>query len=447
MAQLPHVVIVGGGISGLACAHVLQDAMRVTLLEEAGRLGGQIATERDAGYVVEGGADSIFDVRGDVLRLCRDLGLDLDPVRHGGTSVLRGGRLHSLPPGLAFGLPTRWADFLKSGLMSWRGKLRMGLDLLLPRRLADDDESLGSFLRRRLGQESVDAIGDPLLAGFHLARSDELSLRATFPRFHEIEREHRSVILGLRRTSSAAGGPSVMAPRAGMAALVDRMRASLKWVDIRTREQVRAVEPDLSRPLGLRWLVRVGGETLRADAVVAAVPARVAGELVEGSFPALAVALRAIRHRSSATVSFGFPGEPPIGGTGVLLPPAPGRRLAACTIVSRKFDGRSPEGTWLVRCFLREAPPDADEIALNELRSIAGTLPDPVFRRVFRWPAARPVYDVGHAERIAEIQRRTPRGLHLVGSAYRGGSVPDCIRDGRTAAERIIGGWGKAAPA
>ncbi len=201
-------------------------------------------------------------------------------------------------------------------------------------------------------------------------------------------------------------------------------------VEVRTGAPVRRIEA------GGRVILE--GEVLDADAVVLALPAPRAAEVVDSWTPDLAGSLRRLRYASSATVSLGFRGRPPFEGTSLFAAPSEGRRLAAVTLSSEKFEGRAPPGHWLVRCFLRGAQADAARVAREELREVLGIADEPVLERTFLWPEARPVYEVGHEARVGEIERRTPPGLHLAGSVYRGLSLPDCIRDARRAADRVL---------
>ncbi len=435
---MKRVVVVGGGITGLACASALRGRARVTLLEAGSRWGGQIATRRVQGHLVEGGAESLYGLGPELTDFLRGLGVDLIPASAGLSSVYHRGRLHPLPPGLARGAPDRPGAFLAGRLLSPAGKLRMGFDLLLPRGPTGRDVSLGEFLERRLGREARERIGEPLLAGIHLARADELSLQATYPGLAALEREHRSLFLGLRRQGAAAPAAPAQAPRGGMGELVSRLLDGMPEVDARCGAAVRRLQPMSPEASEPRWRIVLDGESLTADAVVLAVPANRAGPMLARDFRGLAAALASIRYRSCATVTLAFKGAPPFGATSLYLPAEFRHGLAACSVPSRRYAGRAPEGGWMVRCFLREALVDAAEAALEGLEEAVGPLGIPLFTEVQAWPLARPVYELGHLERVAEIERRTPPGLFLAGSAYRGGGVPDCIADARRAAARLL---------
>lgn len=432
---MKRVVIVGGGIAGLGCAWWLRGRSRVTVLEEGLRWGGVVATERTGGFLHEGGPDSFVPGRSEPLELCRQLGLDVVEARPSRVYLWRRRRLWPLPAGLAFGLPTRLGPFLSTPLLTWEGKLRMGLDLVRPRAGRRGDESLGAFLRRRLGPEAVRRLADPLLGGIHLARTDDLSLQATFPQLGELERRHRSLILGLRRTPP----PQPSAPRAplgGMGEFIDRLRKALGEVELRLGVEVLRVSGGPARGR-TSWTVQARGASWEADEVVLAVPAPRTAALVAAEYPDLAERLRLIAYASSTVVSLGFRRPSPMEGTGFVASPESGRALVACTWSSQKFEGRAPGGSWLVRCFFRDLPADPVGLAREELRAALGVTEAPVVERVFRWPSRRALYHVGHPARVRAIEEKTPPSLHLIGSAYRGASLADCLRDARRAADRI----------
>ncbi len=413
---MKRVIVAGGGITGLACAYFLRGRARVTLLEADKSVGGVIATASEGGFLVEGGPDAFEAGRTEASDLCRRLGIETVRQKRSSRMVLFRGRFRPLAP----------AD----GLLSWRGRLRAAMDLVLPRGPAGRDESAGEFIRRRLGREVLDRAAGPVLAGLFLAAPEDLSLRAVLPELAELERRHRSVMLGIRR----CGLPGVLgpreAPRQGMGAVVERLRDSMPGVAILTGRPVRRLDPG--------WRVVVDGGVVEADAVVLAVPAPRAAEIVRAFMPALAEALSRIRYVPATAVSLGFGGKPPLEATGIFFHPSEGCRLAVVSLPSEKFDGRAPAGHWLARRVVAGVPEDAARTALAELRAVLGLSSEPVMVRAFARPEARPVYEVGHESRVGLIERLAPRGLHLAGAAYRGMSVPDCIGDARRAADRIL---------
>ena len=426
---MKRVVIVGGGISGLSVAYALRGKAQVTLLE-ANALGGVIQTDRTGLYVVEGGPDSFVTARPAALDLCREIGLegDLIPMALRKLYVRSGGVFHEMPPGFFLTVPTKIGSVLKSGLFSWKGKLRMGMEYFLPRG-GDEEESIGSFVRRRFGQEMVDKVADPLMGGIYSGPADEISLRATFPQFQKMEREHRSLIRAMRKTKMSEGSP-LMSLRGGMATLVDRLLEKLDVEIIQSR--VLRIEAD-------RRVVHEKG-SLEADEVVVATPAPRAAEILQ-NWPDLTEALGQIPFASSVTVSLAYDRKAiphALDATGFILPRSEGRRIHACSWSSSKFENRAPKEGALIRCFLRGEPTDPESIAREELRDLLGVEAEPQFVRTWRWPKANPVYEVSHQKRVVRIESSTPEGIHITGAGYRGSGIPHCIQDGKAMAADVL---------
>jgi oxygen-dependent protoporphyrinogen oxidase len=469
-----RVVVVGGGIAGLAAAHRLVEQARaegfplsLTVCEATGRLGGTIRTEQTPdGLLIEGGPDSFISEKPWALALADRIGLGprlrRTDDRYRRTYVVHGGRLHPLPDGFLLLAPARLAPFVGSRLFSWRGKLRMALDLVLPRHPAAGDESLASFVTRRLGREALERVAEPLVAGIYTAAPERLSLAATMPRFLALERVHRSLILGLRRSAAAGEVAGASGARwslfvtlaGGMTELVEALAARLPAGSVRLGCPVAGVD----HGGGARWRVRLGdGTTAEADAVVLAGEAHRMAPLVAGFDPELGRLLGGIRYASSATVTLAYPRAAvghALDGFGFVVPRAEGRAALACTFSSVKYPGRAPQGTVLLRAFLGGARDegvlahdDAHLVRLAEadLAGLLGITGPPLLARVARHPASMPQYEVGHLERVASIEARLAAwpGLGLAGGGYRGVGIPDCIRSGEAAAERIVA----AAPA
>jgi protoporphyrinogen/coproporphyrinogen III oxidase len=494
-------VIVGGGITGLSTAFYLERAaraagapMRYTLVERDHRFGGKLLTDTVAGtagdFIVEGGPDSFIAQKPWGMQLARDLGLAdqlmfTRAVRHA-TYVLIEGQAQPMPEGMLLVVPTRVMPFARSPILSLRGKLRMALDLVIPPRRDGADETLADFIRRRLGSEALEKLAEPLLAGIHSAEPERQSILATFPRFRELEAQHGSLIRGMLaarrpttddrrptaedrrskiedRGSKAEGGPpsSILYPpssirssspfvtlRGGVGELV---RALLERLEGRlvSGQGVAALEHDMAaeRPYRLRL---DDGETLDADALILTTPAFAAADLVAPCRPALAAALRQIRYVSTGTITLAYRrgdiGEP-LDGFGLVIPQSEHRRINAVTITSNKFDRRAPGGYTLIRVFVggSRSPDVVDlndpallELVRAELRDILGIAAGPLWSRIYRWPHGNPQYDVGHLDRVAQLEALLPPGLYLAGSAYRGVGIPDCVRQGQAAAERVL---------
>ncbi len=462
-----HIVIIGGGIAGLAAAYRIQEeisrgaALRCTLLEGSGRMGGKIATERFDGFVLERGPDSFISQKPQGIELCRKLGLadrlvGTNPDRTS-TYVYTGGQLVTLPEGLSLMIPTRFLPFAFSPLFSLPGKIRMGLDLFLPQKPDGSDESLAGFVRRRLGEEALRKMAEPMLAGIYAADPETMSIQSTFPMFVQTERKYRSLILGMLAQKRRAGGNSgpqkkpfslFVTLKNGLGELVDALMAQSPEVTFRVDAPVRRFQAG-----GDRWQVVLdGGETLNAGAVILAPPAQVSARLLAPTAPKVAELLDRIPYVSTATVSLAYKKEGfphPLDGFGFVVPRTEGRKILACTWTSSKFPHRAPEGYVLLRCFvggaLQESLAEQEEAAIaqmvqDELREILGIDVTPVFCKVFPNRKANVQYRVGHAQLIRSIEDELTSfpGLTLAGSAYTGIGIPDCIQNGTRAAESVI---------
>lgn len=487
-----HLVIIGGGITGLSAAYQFmkrcqgQDpAVQCTVLEQSPRFGGKILTHRENGFVMEGGPDSMLARKPSGIQLIRELGLESEVVGTNNnpaaqkTFILFRGRLEPIPPGTNMGIPTQLAPFASTRLLSLAGKLRALLDLVIPARRDVTDESLGGFLRRRLGNELVNRLIEPLLAGIYAGSVDELSLQATFPQFQRMEREHRSLIrgsLGNRRpqttdprTHSSASGSDAQGGRTGesnssgatrsafvtlrggLQVLIDRLCDELRdTVDLRVNTTVDRI---LRTEGGYEVVVKGlnGDGTIHADAVLVTTPAFAAADLLEPLMPQ-AQLLRQIRYVSTATVILGFRAEDLHGlhGSGFVIPQSEGRAITACTWVTGKWPHTTPDGHIMVRCYVGRdgqteglALSDEDLVTLvrKELQDVLGIQVAPEFTKVTRWLDAMPQYRVNHLQRLAEVERAVAEslpGVRLAGGGYRGVGIPDCIAHGRDAADNAF---------
>ena len=464
------VAIVGAGIAGLAAAHRVVEWSRersrpvdLVVFEAADRLGGTIQTERHDGFLVECGPDSFLSEKPWALALCRRLGIEDRLVRTDDrfrrTFVVFGGRLHPLPDGFQLLAPTRLGPFLASTLFSWPGKLRMALDLALPRG-GDPDESLGAFVRRRLGREALERVAQPLVAGIYTADPDDLALAATMPRFLELERRERSVILAMwraaRRAPAQASGSSgarwslFVTLKEGMEELIRALGSRLPPGAMRLKERVAEV-----MPRGARWqVVTPDGSATEVDAVILAPEAYQVARMIRPLDPALAHLLEGIPYASSATVTLAYRRADiahPLDGFGFVVPHVERRPIIACTFSSMKYPGRAPEGHVLLRVFLGGALNEAvleqsDEsladTARGQLAELLGARGEPIVTRVARYPKAMPQYHVGHLARVEAIEQCVARhpGLALIGGAYRGVGIADCVHAAEQAVERLLEG-------
>lgn len=467
-----RIAIVGGGITGLAAAYYVQKKARekglpiqLTLIEAGDRLGGKVVTDRINDFVVEGGPDSFVTDKPWGLQLVHELGLadELIPSSEDRKKiyVLRKGRLVEFPGGFRLTIPTQVVPFLKTRMISWPGKIRMGLDFVIPARKEDTDESLAQFIRRRLGREALDRFAAPLMAGIFVADAEKLSMKATFPSFLAMEKKHRSLVLAARAAKKnppqrkegalkPAGNAMFNSFRKGMSVLTDELGRRIEG-EVRTGTRVAS----LARADG-HYVLHLEGEKagrLDADAVLLTAPAFTCADLLAPVHAALADQLRQIRYVSTATVSFSYlqsdiPSARPLDGFGVMIPASEKRRILASTWTSTKFRHRAPPGTVLMRAFVgghRDGAaselPDGELVALvrKEYEELFGIVAEPMFHRIYRWTRGNPQYDVGHLDRMAEIERCTAElpGVHLAGGAFRGIGLPDCIHSAMQVADKL----------
>lgn len=466
-----HVTIIGGGISGLSAAWYLQKQaeasdidLQYTVLEASDRWGGKVITdvvdESDAGkFVVEGGPDSFLTQKPWALQLARELGLDdhllgtNDHMRN--VYVLNKGKPVILPDGVLLIVPTKFMPFALSPLISPLGKLRMGMDLFIPAKTDDEDETLAGFIRRRLGNEALDKIAEPLMSGIYNAEADRQSILATFPRFRQLEKQHGSLIRGMLASRKAlsshnGSGPSkvstFMSLHNGTEELIRALVTQLRG-DLRTDSAVERIEPDIS---GTYRLHLTNGEILETDAIILTTPAYVTANLVQTFTPTVADSLNSIRYVSTGTVSLAFRQtdiKKPLNGFGVVIPQSEKRPINAITISSTKFDHRAPEGCVLMRVFFGgsrspESMDLSDEQLLaavkRELNQILGIEAAPLFHRIYRWFRANPQYDLGHLDRVEQIEAGLPAGVYVTGSAYRGVGMPDCVYQSQQVAHKVF---------
>jgi oxygen-dependent protoporphyrinogen oxidase len=419
---MTRVVIVGGGITGLATAYELHKGGASVTVVEKDKIGGVIRTERHGDLLIEGGPDSFIVQKPAAKELCDELGLGdrLIPTRSRKVHIWSDGRLHEMPEGLFLTVPTKIGPFLKSDLISTWGKLRMGMDLVLPRGPEMEDESIGSFVRRRLGQEALEKLAEPIMAGIYVASADELSLRSTFPRFADMEREHRSLIKALRKIPPSGNLSPFLTLRGGLTELVEKLKSAMPAVRFVTGEVVEV------RP----GFVKIGDDLLETDHVVLAIPAPAAKKL----WPAAPD----VRYVTTTTVSLCYPKFGDFQGTGFVIPRGEKRKILACTWTTNKFEGRSPDDKFLVRCFVKGESDDPEALARWEMTAMLGAPVEPLFCRSFTWKDRNPVYEVGHEKKVAAAEATLPSWLHLAGSGFHGAGLPDCIKDGRTVARRIL---------
>jgi protoporphyrinogen/coproporphyrinogen III oxidase len=465
---MKRIAIIGGGIAGLSAAFYLEKARRGgaalqwTLFEKSDRLGGVIRTEQREGFILEAGADSFLAAKPEATRLCQELGIGSELISSNAgrrTYILVKGKLMPIPQGLEFMVPTRVWPMVTTPLFSFKTKLRMASELFSSARKNGGDESVGEFVRRHFGQEMVDRVAEPLLAGVYGGNVENLSVRAVLPRFTEMEREYGSLVRATLKAKAqnksrfgAKPQPLFTSLKNGMQQMVDALVKALPQSSIRLQQQdisVRQVNDD--------WEVESSGIKERFQVVLLAVPAPSASALLRQFHPALIEGLARIQYTSSAAVALAYDHAALPAGHGFLVPRSERRKIMACTFVHKKFSHRSPEGKSMLRCFFSSSRmPDllthSDEalqqMARQELKNILGLTAEPIFARTFRWDRAMAQYEPGHLERVAEMEKiiSTMPGFHIIGNSFHGIGVPDCIKSARQAVEQITSAVSQPAP-
>jgi protoporphyrinogen/coproporphyrinogen III oxidase len=464
-----QIIVIGGGIAGLSAAYYAQKNIpdaTVTLIESDSHWGGKIITDRvsfdDGQFIIEGGPDTFLATKPWGVALCQELGLG--ERLHGtnpnqkNTYVLNKGRLLPLPDGLAMMIPTNIEAILKSRLVSWFSKARMGLDFLLPAKNVNGDESLGAFVSRRLGREAYENLIEPLMSGIYAGDGDQLSLASTFPYLRDLETKYGSLACGALQMRKQSNGKAVqgsrsafLTPTTGLAEIVEKLVESLKSkVDLRLNTRVTRITRSDLRPSTFDLELETG-ETLETDALILATPAYVSGTLLASFDPELAATLQSIPYASTATVSLAYrlsdvPRE--LDGYGYVIPRREGRKALACTWTSTKFPHRAPEGYALIRVFVGRAgqdiPWDENELldlAKEELKFTLGmqTPPSPASSCGTK-PCRNTILVILKFSNALTPHSKNILVLALAGNGYRGIGIPDCIHSGRTGCGKDING-------
>jgi oxygen-dependent protoporphyrinogen oxidase len=477
---MTNTIIIGGGIAGLAAAYYLQDRSQapaqITLLEQASYWGGKIITDRvdhlvpGGSFVVEGGPDTFVVTKPWAVNLCKELGI-ADRLRGTNprtkkTYILKKDHLHELPGGLTMMIPTEFSPMIRTGLLSWLAKARMGMDFFLPAAPENGDETLGEFVTRRLGRSAYENLIEPLMSGIYAGDGDQLSLQSTFPYLRDLEIEHGGLVKGAlavrreraRKARSNGNSPQpspgsrsiFLTPLTGLSEIVEALVESLdeSGVELRLNVTVQSI----SRTSEGYCVHFPNGDTLDANHIILATPAYVTADLIEGFAPDLASELRDIEYVSTATVTLAYRESDlprPLDGYGYVVPRSQGRQALACTWTSTKFPHRAPDGFVLLRVFVGRAgqedqiswdDPGLLHIAREELRLTLGIKAEPFLTRIYRWDKAMPQYNLGHPERLKRVEAYLADlpCLALAGNGYRGIGIPDCIYSGELAAESIL---------
>lgn len=451
MSERKTIVIIGGGITGLTAAYYVQKEIELhhlpydlRLLEATDRVGGKIQTHKQDGFTIERGPDSFLARKKPGERLAKALGIEEDLVRNqtGQAYILVEDELHKMPPGSVMGVPTEVQPLWETSLLSYRGKLRVGLDFVLPRSNRVGDQSLGHFIRRRFGDELVENIIEPLLSGIYAGDIDEMSLLATFPDFFELEQTYQSVIKGLQttrtNTSRQTGKKSgqFFSFKDGLETIVHALEQALHPGVVSLNEQVT----DIIRKDGKYKIHRKDEEIMEADSVIVTTHHQQLSELFSAydffqafsHTPANSVANVALAYDKSAITK-------ELDGTGFVVSRNSNYRITACTWTHKKWETTTPDGKALLRAYVGK-PNDRDivqmtdkeitEIVLNDIERSMGITATPEFTVVTRWEQAMPQYTIGHKARIQQLRRNVEEhlpGVFLAGSSFEGVGIPDCI--------------------
>lgn len=446
MSDQRAVVVIGGGITGLAAAHALsRGGVRTILLEASERLGGKLTTIEVGGVRVESGADSFLDRTGSVTEFCRELGIDgelIEPRLFGGL-VCVNGDLVPLPKGTILGVPASPRVLFGAGPLSLKGKLRGLADLVFPGPLKGPDISVGAYIRKRFGNEVLERMVDPLLAGTRAGDPDEMSLAAALPAIDTVARSHASLMRGL---AAPEGPPRFLTHTGGMSALVETI-AERVTAEIHLAHEVNKVR---TREAG-GYVVETQTRSFDADGVIVCAPSEPASRMLEDLSPIAARTLGSVRHSSVASVVLVYDEPPrlPPHSSGLLIPTRERRSLSAATWWSLKWPDTTPTGSFAIRCFAGRGDDGSlenmadDELATTlerELFELIGPLGAARERHVTRWSNGLPIYTVGHLERVRAIETalKPLPGLAVVGADLRGSGIPDCIDQGAAAARSIL---------
>lgn len=459
------VIVIGGGITGLATAYYLQKEAReksirlqVKLIEASERLGGVISTAKRDGFTIERGPDSIIARKKSALRLIEEVGLQDKIVSNtaGKSFIYARGKLHTMPEGSFMGIPTKVAPFALSGLFSPLGKLRAAGDFILPKGKALPDQSLGAFFRRRLGDEVVENLIEPLLSGIYAGDIDELSLMALFPNFYDIEQKHGSLVVGLNKTMPKPPKTVKKVPskkgmfislNTGLEELIHQVEKRLHKDTVLKGTAVEKVE---KLEKGYRVLF-TSGEAEMADSVVIATDHFHARNMLSDySFMDV---FKDMPANSVANVAMAFPKsaiEKDIEGTGFLVSRNSGFRITACTWTHKKWPGTAPEDMALLRCYVgkpddQEAVDLSDEeiveLVLKDLNKTMNITVKPEFHIVTRWKKAMPQYTVGHLQKIQMVKENLSKelpGVFLAGGSFEGVGIPGCIDQAEAAVGKVL---------
>jgi oxygen-dependent protoporphyrinogen oxidase len=468
--ETKRIIIIGGGITGLSAAYRLSELsserdhwLDVTLIEARDRLGGVIHTIKRDGFLIDAGPDNFITAKPWALALARRLGLESELIStneaYRRALVVRRGKLMPIPEGFLLLAPTKFMPLITSTLFSLPGKLRMAMEVFLPARKVNEDESLASFVTRRFGREALDRVVQPLISGIYTADPNRLSLRATMPRFLDLETKYGSVIKGMRHQGkqpkskgSGARYGMFVTFRDGMHTLINTLRDRLDHVRFLLNKRVVRVNKNVNHGAVACWEVELeDGTSMEAEGLIMTGPSKHTARLLTGVDLKLAEQLSAVQYASSAVVHLAYRRQQvahPLDAFGFVVPILEKRNIIAASFSSVKYEGRAPQGYVLLRAFMGGAlypqmmkrdDEGLIDAARSDLEDLLGINTAPHFAVVHRWHESMPQYDVGHLQKVASIRKRLGEhpGLQLGGNGFEGVGIPDCVRAGERAAEEL----------
>lgn len=475
MNRKKRITVIGGGITGLSTAFYLQQELQkkrleaeIILSEASDHFGGRIQTMERDGFIFEKGPDSFLARKLAIIDLVKELGIEDELT---GTNpaarrnyILHNNQLYQMPEGMVMGIPSKIKPFIKTNLLSMRGKLRAMLDFFLPARKDKMDESLGHFMERRLGQEVLYRIAEPLLSGIYAGDTYRLSIQSTFPQFAQMEREHGSLIRATMKTRGkaapnlpglppAAGKSVFLTFRRGLQSLVQAMISSLQnnQVQLHTNRVLTAITKKSEAEGGGYQLTYNGNESEDSDIVILTLPAHQAAKLLEET--SITEKLKQIEYVSVANIVLAYRREElnyDFNGSGFVIPRGEKRFITACTWTSEKWLHTAPRDHVLLRCYIGRAGDEtwkgmSDEQIIQRVRhdiyETMGIDAEPLFTEVTKLYESMPQYDVGHLDRITDIRNTLKTempNVWMTGAAFHGVGLPDCIRQGKEAAIDVV---------
>ncbi len=461
---MKRIAIIGAGISGLTLAYKLKKMelkdIEIKVFEKNNRAGGTILTEKYSGFTIEAGPDCFITEKPWAMELAREIGLGSRLIgtipEKRKTYVLSDGALHPIPEGLILMIPTKILPLITSTLFTPSGKIRMGLEIFIPRRRSTTDESLAEFIIRRFGREALEKIAEPLVAGVHAGEPETMSVKSSFPKFVEMEKRYRSLILGMLRMrgkfKKKYGGSEeeksmFMTFVNGLGEMIEKLEELIGRETIIFNREIT----DIQRSADGFIIKSPGNETERFDALVLAVPSYISANLLKNTSPELSNLLKNIPFVSTATVTLVYKTDNfhhPLDGYGFVIPSKEKRKIMAVTWTSSKFRFRVPHGFVMLRCFIGGArnshlvdleDDELIKIVREELKTIMGIMSEPYLTKIYKWPRAMPQYVIGHEENLRRIEEKLKRipGLFIAGSSYRGIGISDCIKNATEVAEKV----------